>query len=89
MAVDGQADGRAPPRKLYVGTAALGHRRDDMAARAVITKPDMSSCRHCSFAHLTEQYDLPMQPTYVLSATRGQQGCHAESNRQWHEPDLS
>ena len=34
MAVDGQADGRAPPRKLYVGTAALGHRRDDMEARA-------------------------------------------------------
>ena len=38
MAVDGQADGRAPPRKLYVGTAALGHRRDDMEARLRLGK---------------------------------------------------
>ena len=35
MAVDGQTDGRAPPRKLYVGTAALGHRRDDMQVRCL------------------------------------------------------
>ncbi len=85
MAVDGQSDGRAPPRKLYVGTAALGHRRDDMqVSERIGIHTDSCHCTGCGAeaanagpVHMSMLYmcqrDLPLVRATACTLITGRQ----------------